>query len=105
MNPVRHRLEPLELGALIVSDIFDPSGHLLLKAPAILTGTLKDHLRIHGIREVFVDSRSKGGAAGEKKEIAPIEVRLSLLGKGNKGDRDLKVLLVEAIEQFGKKRT
>jgi len=105
MKPVRVRLEPLKSGTVVVSDIIDPSGRLLVKAPATLDETLKDLLRSHGVREVFIEDRREGKEKSENSETATLEVRLSLLERGNGRGLDLKRLLTETIEQFHREKT
>ncbi|MCL4485306.1 MAG: hypothetical protein M1537_03035 [Nitrospirae bacterium] len=100
MKPVRVRLEPLNPGAVIVSDVLAPSGRLLVRAPATLDETLKDLLRNHGVREVFIEDRRKGPDEAANGEVSTLETRLSLLAKaGNARVRDLKALLAETIGQ------
>ncbi len=102
MKPVLVRLASLETGTVIVSNVVDPQGRLLVKAPVPLDEKLKDLLRRHGVREVFIEDRRKGEMESEKvlrTEKEMLQRRLALLGNGNV-EMALKSLLIETIEQF-----
>ena len=102
MKPVLVRLASLETGTVIVSNVVDPQGRLLVKAPVPLDEKLKDLLRRHGVREVFIEDRRKGEMESEKvlrTEKEMLQRRLAFLGNGNAG-MALKSLLIETIEQF-----
>jgi Lhr-like helicase len=102
MKPVLVRLEPLTIGTVIVSDVADSRGRLLVKAPVPLDEALKDLLRQHGVREVFIEDRRKGGEESEKVLQSEREMllrRLAFLGDGH-AEKALKALLLETIEKF-----
>lgn len=102
MKPVLVRLASLETGTVIVSNVVDPQGRLLVKAPVTLDENLKDLLRRHGVREVFIEDRRKEEMESEKvlrTEKEMLQRRLALLGNGNV-EMALKSLLIETIEQF-----
>ena len=102
MKPVLVRLASLETGTVIVSNVVDPQGRLLVKAPVPLDEKLKDLLRRHGVREVFIEDRRKEEMESEKvlrTEKEMLQRRLALLGNGNV-EMALKSLLIETIEQF-----
>lgn len=104
MKPVLVRLEPLNAGTVIVSDVTDPQGRLLVKAPATLDDTLKDRLRKYGVRDVFIEDRRKGGEGSEKaiqNELESLRTRLSFLGNGY-AETELKTLFLETVERFYK---
>lgn len=104
MKPVLVKLEPLNIGTVIVSDIIDSNGRLLLKSPAILDENLKDLLENRGIRDVFIEDRREMVRSGSdqtaKNEMQSLQKRLSLLSAENPPESGVRTLLIETIERF-----
>lgn len=97
------RLESLNPGTEIISDVHDALGRLLLKAPRVLDENTKKTLLSRGVREVIIQDRREVARVEDsqaiQRELAALDNRMSLLDNfpSGKGFRDL---VRETVEQF-----
>ena len=97
------RLETLQEGVLIVSDIFDPQGRLLARSPVTLDEKLKKLLQSRGVREIFIEDKKDEGRGEDdqsvKLKMSTLKKCLNLLSSEKK-DTDLKTIVLNTVEQF-----
>lgn len=103
MKLVLVKLELLDPGTDIVSDVFDPLGKLLVKAPITLDENMKKVLLLRGVREVIIQDR-RGISRVEderaiKLKLEVLERRLSLLSTDPIG-QEFKELIQQVVVQF-----
>ncbi len=103
MKQVIVRLDSLSPGAVLVSDVVDPLGRLLVKAPVVLDEHLKVLLLARGVRDVFIeDRRSSDRVESEvaiQKEMQSLERRLSLFREDG-SERALREAILRTVETF-----
>ena len=103
MKQVVVRLAPLSAGVVLVSDVVDPLGRLLVKAPVTLDEHLKALLIARGVTEVFIeDRRSADRVESEvaiQKEMQSLEKRLPLF-RGEDPERALREAILRTVESF-----
>ncbi|MCL5285148.1 MAG: hypothetical protein M1313_05260 [Nitrospirae bacterium] len=103
MKQVLVRLASLSPGAVIVADVVDPLGRLLVKGPVPLDEHLKNLLLSRGVREVFIEDRRTVDRVESdeaiRRELASLEKRLSrFLSEGP--ELSLKATIMDVIGQF-----
>ena len=103
MRLVMVRLESLDDGAVIRSDIVDPLGRLLLKAPKALDSITKKILLHRGISEVVVEDTREQKQVDDLRdvdqEIALLEKRLLRL-REIPGGEELRTVVLETVRDF-----
>lgn len=103
MRLVMVRLESLDDGAVIRSDILDPLGRLLLKAPKTLDSITKKILLHRGISEVVVEDAREPTQVDDLKdvdqEIVLLEKRLFRLPE-SPGGEELRTVVIETVRDF-----
>jgi len=97
------RLATLSPGAVVVSDVVDPLGRLLVRAPVTLDEHLKSLLLARGVKDVFIeDRRSADRVESEvaiQKEMQSLEKRLSLF-RAEDPERSLRETILRTVETF-----
>ena len=103
MRLVMVRLESLGDGVVICSDIVDPLGRLLLKAPKALDAVTKRILLHRGISEVVVEDTRVQNQVEDlqdvEREIDLLEKRLIRLSESPSGE-ELRVVILETVADF-----
>ena len=103
MRLVMVRLESLEDGVVICSDIVDPLGRLLLKSPKALDSVTKKILLQRGISEVVVEDTRVQSQVEDlqdvEKEMQLLEKRLIRLSESPSGE-ELRGVVLEAVGEF-----
>ncbi len=107
MRHVIVRLQTLGPGVIVVSDVVDSLGRLLVKAPITLDEGLKKSLLSRGVKEVFIEDRRLSDRVESEQairnEIESVRKRLSLLRDGETSF-DVKAIVLNTIEQFYKRK-
>lgn len=107
MRQVIVRLQTLGPGAIVVSDVVDSLGRLLVRAPLTLDEGLKMSLLSRGVKEVFIEDRRASDRVESEQaihnEIESVRKRLSLLG-AEEASFDVKAIVLNTIEQFYKNK-
>lgn len=103
MRLVTVKLESLDAGIEIVSDVHDSLGRLLLKAPQSLDLNMKKVLLSRGILEVVIQDRRSETRVEDtravEQEIAALDVRLTLLDKFASG-KEFRDRVRETVTQY-----
>ncbi len=103
MRLVMVRLESLGDGTVICSDIIDPLGRLLLKAPKPLDPLTKKTLLNRGITEVVVEDTRVQSQVEDLQDIAMemelLKKRLFRLSESPAGE-ELRGVILETVESF-----
>jgi len=103
MRLVMVRLESLGDGAVIQSDIIDPLGRLLLKAPKALDAVTKKILLHRGISEVVVEDARVQSQVDDirdvEHEVALLKKRLLRLSESPAGE-ETRALILQTVGDF-----
>lgn len=97
------RLLSLSPGSLIVADVVDPLGRLLVRAPVTLDEHLKNLLLARGVQEVFIEERRTLDRVESDEairgELLSLDKRLSRF-QAEGPELGLKTTIREVVERF-----
>ncbi|OOH84147.1 hypothetical protein [Leptospirillum ferriphilum] len=103
MRLVTVKLESLDPGQEIVSDVHDSLGRLLLKAPQSLDESMKKILLSRGIVDVVIEDRRSGARVEDsfavEQELAALDTRMTLLGSFAEG-REFHKRVRETVTRY-----
>ena len=103
MKLVTVKLESLDPGHEIVSDVHDSLGRLLLKAPQSMDANMKKVLLSRGVVEVVIQDRRSATRVEDSRaveeELAALDVRMTLLDNFASG-KEFKERVREAVTQY-----
>ncbi|EAY56010.1 MAG: protein of unknown function [Leptospirillum rubarum] len=89
MRLVTVKLESLDPGHAIVSDVHDSLGRLLLKAPQSLDESMKKILLSRGVVEVVIEDRRSSPRVEDslavQRELEALDTRMTLLQSFDEG--------------------